>query len=91
MAIDRDPDEFDYSVAQVVCCADDGLRHRAKAISRSAETCGRTGWPGARRRSSTPLGTWAEAGVERTYLQVLDRADLEHVALLGEEVRPNLT
>jgi alkanesulfonate monooxygenase SsuD/methylene tetrahydromethanopterin reductase-like flavin-dependent oxidoreductase (luciferase family) len=36
------------------------------------------------------LGRWAEAGVERIYLQVLDLADLDHVALVGEQVLPAL-
>lgn len=36
------------------------------------------------------LGAAADAGVQRMYLQVLDLADLDHVALLGAEVLPAL-
>lgn len=89
-AIDRDPGELDYSVAQVVCCAKDkaGLRRRAESIGRSVEDLRGNGLAGSPQELIDTLGTWAEAGVERAYLQVLDLADLEHVALLGEEVRP---
>ena len=32
------------------------------------------------------LGQWSEAGAERIYLQVLDLADLDHIAFLGDEL-----
>jgi alkanesulfonate monooxygenase SsuD/methylene tetrahydromethanopterin reductase-like flavin-dependent oxidoreductase (luciferase family) len=35
------------------------------------------------------LATYAEAGSERTYLQILDLFDLEHLALIAEEVLPH--
>ena len=34
------------------------------------------------------MGTWAGGGVQRCYLQVLDLADLDHLALLGAQVLP---
>ena len=34
------------------------------------------------------LVSWAAAGVQRAYLQMLDLADLDHIALLGAEVLP---
>ena len=37
------------------------------------------------------LGTWAEIGVDRFYLQILDLADLDHIELLGgRKVRPQV-
>jgi hypothetical protein len=36
------------------------------------------------------LRAWSAAGVERTYLQVLDLHDLEHLELLAADVRPLL-
>ena len=36
------------------------------------------------------LEEWREAGAERVYLQVLDLADLDHIALIGDEVLPAL-
>ena len=32
------------------------------------------------------LVQWSEAGAERIYLQVLDLADLDHIAFLGDEL-----
>jgi alkanesulfonate monooxygenase len=32
------------------------------------------------------IATFAEAGAQRMYLQVLDLADLEHIDLVGEQV-----
>jgi hypothetical protein len=37
------------------------------------------------------MGRWQEAGVQRMYLQVLDLADLEHIALVAEQVRTAVT
>jgi hypothetical protein len=36
------------------------------------------------------LGQWAEAGAETAYLQILDLSDLDHLRLIGREVRPAL-
>jgi hypothetical protein len=36
------------------------------------------------------LGTFAEAGAGRFFLQVLDLADLDHLRLVAEEVVPHL-
>ncbi len=36
------------------------------------------------------LGTWAEIGVDRFYLQILDLADLDHIELIGSEVLPRV-
>jgi hypothetical protein len=33
------------------------------------------------------LEEWAETGVERVYLQVLDLDDLDHIELIGRDVR----
>ena len=34
------------------------------------------------------LATFAEIGATRTYLQLLDLSDLDHLALIGESVLP---
>ena len=36
------------------------------------------------------LGRFAGIGATRVYLQVLDLSDLDHLALLGEEVLPRV-
>ncbi|OIQ79143.1 hypothetical protein GALL_391280 [mine drainage metagenome] len=37
------------------------------------------------------LGALAADGVQRVYLQVLDLADLDHLALVAQEVAPQLS
>jgi hypothetical protein len=34
------------------------------------------------------MGEWAAAGVQRSYLQILDLTDLEQIAMLSSEVLP---
>lgn len=36
------------------------------------------------------IGRYAELGAQRTYLQVLDRADLDQLRLLAAEVMPQV-
>jgi F420-dependent oxidoreductase-like protein len=91
-AIDRDPDSVLHSVAVTVCCGADEAE-----VARRAEAIGRT--PGSWSDSElggTPaevidrLGQYAEAGIERAYLQVLDLSDLDHISLLAAEVKPHV-
>lgn len=89
--IGRSPDDITYSAAFVVCAGrnDAETARRANAIAREVDEL----------RDNTPLvGTpgeiadrlvpFAEAGVQRVYLQVLDLADLDHLALFASEVIP---
>ncbi len=88
----RDPQEMVYSAAQVVCCASSEaeLARRAAAIGRDIQELRDNGMAGTVSEVVDKLGAWAEAGVQRVYLQVLDLADTDHVALLGEQVRPHV-
>jgi len=36
------------------------------------------------------IGAYAEIGAERVYLQVLDLADLDHLALIASDVAPQV-
>lgn len=87
----RDPDDLVYSFAHVLCVGADDAEYarRAAAIGRDADEL----------RAASPLagtvdevvdgiGTWAAAGAQRFYLQVLDLHDLEHLDLVAREVRP---
>lgn len=89
----RAPDDITYSSAFVVCAGRDDaeVRRRADAISREVDEL----------RSNTPLvGTpseivdnlavFAEAGVQRAYLQLLDLSDLDHLELFANEVTRQL-
>jgi len=34
------------------------------------------------------MARWGAAGLQRAYLQVLDLADLDHIALVAQEILP---
>ena len=90
--IDRDPGELTYSAALVVCVGEDEdeVRRRASAIGRDVDELRANGICGTPAEAVDQLGEWRDAGAERAYLQVLDLHDLDHIALLGAEVRPHL-
>ena len=92
-AAGRAANSLTYSAAFVVCAGRDDaeVAARAAAIGRDLDDL----------RSSSPLvGTpgeiadkldpFAEAGVQRVYLQVLDQSDLDHVEFFASEVIPQL-
>jgi F420-dependent oxidoreductase-like protein len=92
-AVGRAANSLTYSAAFVVCAGRDDaeVAARAAAICRDLDDL----------RSSSPLvGTpgeiadkldpFAEAGVQRVYLQVLDQSDLDHVEFFAAEVIPQL-
>jgi F420-dependent oxidoreductase-like protein len=79
-----------YSAAQVVCCGRDDaeLGRRAAAIDREPAELRRNGLAGTPAEIVEKIGRFAEIGVERMYLQVLDLDDVEHLVLLATEVLP---
>jgi F420-dependent oxidoreductase-like protein len=89
-AAGRDPAELTYSVAlAVVCGSDDAeVAHRAAAIGRDLDELRTNHLAGTPEQVVEKLRAYAEVGTQRVYLQVLDMGDLDHVALLGEQVRP---
>ncbi len=91
-AIDRDPDELTYSVALVVCCGSDDaeIAKRAAGIGREVEELRSNGLTGTPSELVDQIRTWKDAGCERLYLQMLDLSDLDHLALLGEEMLPHV-
>ena len=91
-AAGRAADEIVYSAAFVVCAGEDEaqLTRRAAAIGRDLDEM----------RANSPLaGTpdeiierltaFADAGVQRVYLQLLDLSDLAHLELFATEVMPH--
>ncbi|MFD1825908.1 LLM class F420-dependent oxidoreductase [Mumia zhuanghuii] len=88
--IGRDPEELTYSSALVVCCGRDDaeIARRAAAIGREVDELAENGLCGTPAQVAERIAEYAAQGSQRIYLQVLDLADLEHVALLGEEVLP---
>jgi F420-dependent oxidoreductase-like protein len=88
-SVGRAADSMTYSAAFVVCAGRDEaeIARRAAAIGREVDEL----------RSNSPLvgtpgeivenlGAFAEAGVQRAYLQLLDLSDLEHLRLFAEQV-----
>jgi alkanesulfonate monooxygenase len=89
-AIDRNPDEVVKSAALVLCAgaSETEIKRRAEAIGRAADELRENGAAGTIDEVVTKLGTYAEAGIERMYLQVLDLGDLDHIAMAGAEIIP---
>ncbi len=90
--IKRDPAEITYSAAQVLCVGSDEtqFRRRAEAIGRDPAKIRDEGIAGTIAEAVDKLGRWAEAGVQRVYLQVLDLQDLDHIGETGAQVRSQL-
>lgn len=90
--IDRDPDSMTFSAALVLCCGVDEseFERRAATIGREPAELRENGAAGTTDEVVATLCAWADAGAERIYLQVLDLADLDHLALVATSVAPNL-
>lgn len=90
----RPADDLVYSAAFVVCAGrnDAEAGRRAEAIRRDAsklpDETPLFGTPG---RIVQQLGVFADAGVQRVYLQLLDLADLDHLELFATQVIPQLS
>lgn len=80
------------SAAQTVCVGRDEaeVRRRADAIGQDVTGLRERGLGGTVAEVVDKLGRLAEAGASRAYLQVLDLADLDHLALVAQEVAPQL-
>ncbi|MEJ6536935.1 MAG: LLM class F420-dependent oxidoreductase [Mycobacterium sp.] len=89
----RAADDIIYSAAFAVCAGQDGAQvaRRAEAISRDVDEL-RTNTPlaGTPAEIVDRLGPFAEAGVQRVYLQLLDTSDLDQLELFASEVMSQL-
>jgi len=81
-----------YSAAQTVCCGRTRaeVARRAAAISEDVAQLAATGLAGSPAQIVDKLGRFAEVGVSRMYLQVLDLHDLDHLELIAGEVMPRV-
>jgi F420-dependent oxidoreductase-like protein len=89
----REPDSLTYSAAFVVCAGRDDAQvaKRAAAIGREvAELRENSPLAGTPDEIVDKLGPFAEAGVQRVYLQLLDMSDLDHLDLFASEVARQL-
>lgn len=93
-AAGRTADDITFSAAFVVCAGRDDaqIARRAQAISRDVDQLHiDTPLVGTPARIVDRLGTFAEAGVQRVYLQLLDLSDLDQLELFASEVIPQLS
>jgi F420-dependent oxidoreductase-like protein len=92
-AVGRPTDSMIYSASFVVCAGRDEaeIARRAAAIGREVEEL-RSNSPlaGTPNQIVDQLGPYAEIGLQRVYLQLLDMSDLEHLALFADEVQRQL-
>ncbi|QOR70967.1 LLM class F420-dependent oxidoreductase [Ruania alkalisoli] len=91
-AIERDPAEITYSAALVACVGADEaeFQRRAAAIGREPAELREHGVAGTVAEVTDRLAWLADQGVQRTYLQILDLSDLDHLDLIAREVAPQL-
>lgn len=88
----RDASELVYSAAQVACCGrtEADVSRRASAIGREAGELRENGLAGTPAELVDKLGTFAEHGVQRLYLQMLDLHDLDHLEVIASDVLPHV-
>ncbi len=89
----RNPWSLTYSVAATTCCGRDEteLRRRADSIGEDIADLRAGGIAGTPAEIVDRLGAYAEAGVGRAYLQILDLDDLDHIELIAAEVLPQVS
>ncbi len=91
-AAGRDPEELVYSHAVTICCAGEQaeLERRAERVGRDLGELRQDAAAGSPEEVVARLEEYRQAGASRSYLQVIDMDDLEHVALIASEVMPRL-
>ncbi len=90
--VGRDPATLVRSTAQVLCCGrDEGeIARRAERIGREVAELREHGLAGTPSELLAKIAAFAEIGVTRVYLQLLDLADLAHLELVATEVLTQL-
>jgi F420-dependent oxidoreductase-like protein len=92
-SVGRPTDAMTYSAAFVVCAGRDDaeISRRAAAIGREVDEL-RSNSPlvGTPNEIVEALGSFADVGVQRVYLQLLDLSDLEHLRLFADDVARQL-
>lgn len=88
----RDRESLKLSVGQVLVAGRDDaeVARRAAAIGREVEEVSQFSFAGSPAQIVDRIGSYAELGATRVYLQVLDLTDLDHLDLIAGEVLPQL-
>ncbi len=91
-AHNRNPVEVVKSAAMIMCIgvSDAEVQRRAASIGRPASDLRRDGLAGTPEEVIDKLTAYADAGIERMYLQVLDLQDLDHIAMVGSDIIPEV-
>ncbi len=81
-----------YTAAQVLCVGRDAaeVQRRADAIGMDLDEIRADAVVGTPAEAVDRIGSWAEHGASRLYLQTLDLSDLDHLALVAAEVLPQV-
>lgn len=81
-----------WSAALVACVGRDDaeVARRAATIGREPDELRSNGVAGTVAECVDTIGRYAEVGVQRLYLQILDLADLDHLDLIAEQISPQL-
>lgn len=89
-AIERDPATMTWSNALVLCVGKDEaeVQRRAASIGRDADDLRANGLAGTPPEVVDKIARYSALGAQRVYLQVLDLADLDHLALVASDVLP---
>ena len=89
----RDPETMTFSLLTVVCCGrnDEEIARRATTIGQSVDTSSTQYVGGRPDEVVEKLQRCEELGVTRVYLYLVDIHDLDHLALLAEEVLPSVS
>lgn len=82
---------FSHAVTTVVGKDDAEVARRAAAIGHSVDELKQNSAAGTPAEVVDRLGQYAEAGATRSYLQILDLDDVEHLELIASTVRTQLT
>ncbi|MGW0389877.1 LLM class F420-dependent oxidoreductase [Streptomyces sp. NPDC003042] len=88
----RKAGELVYSNALVVCVGKDDaeVARRAAAIGREVDELKANGLAGSPAEVVEKIGTYSAIGSSRTYLQLLDLDDLDHLELISSQVLSQL-
>jgi F420-dependent oxidoreductase-like protein len=85
-------DSMVFSAAQTTAVGADEAEfaRRAAAVGQSPESLRTSGLGGTVNEVVDRIGAFAELGVTRMYLQIMDLADLDHLAFIAAEVAPKV-
>jgi len=91
-AAGRDPQSMIHSSALVICAGPDSsvVRQRAEKIGRDVDEVRENGLAGSADDIAAKLQTYADAGVTRVYLQILDMSDLDHLEYIASAIAPHI-